>query len=185
MGDGQANVALIEVNIQSIHQLFNSMDPSPFIERDLDHDAEEFIVSWAQEHPKTAEMKLVVHLVQKPEHDNPTKLLTDSIHHFFAYKAESNHHAFRQLMREGWISLLIGLSFLVACVIISHTLAPHLKGWQQVMKEGLTIMGWVAMWRPIEIYLYRWWPLRSLGRIYARLSTIPVDVRLSPGVNPN
>jgi hypothetical protein len=39
----------IEIFVDKIEQLFNSMDPSPFHEKDLDHDAEEFIVSWAQE----------------------------------------------------------------------------------------------------------------------------------------
>jgi hypothetical protein len=46
------------------------------------------------------------------------------------------------------------------------------------MEEGLTIIGWVAMWRPIDIYLYRWWPLRRLGRYYRKLAEIPVKVRL-------
>ena len=58
-------------------------------------------------------------------------------------------------------------------------LIPPLEGWKSVTKEGLTIMGWVAMWRPLEIYLYRWWPLRSVGRVYARLSTVPVEVKTS------
>ena len=43
----------IELNLRDISQLFNTMDPSPFNERDLDHDAEEFIVSWARELPLT------------------------------------------------------------------------------------------------------------------------------------
>lgn len=48
---------LIEVKVAEIHQLFNSMDPSPFHERDLDHDAEQFILSWAQECPSHAALK--------------------------------------------------------------------------------------------------------------------------------
>ncbi|HYF36884.1 MAG TPA: hypothetical protein VD994_16425 [Prosthecobacter sp.] len=42
--------ALIEVKLTELAQLFNSMDPSPSHERDLDQDAEDFIVSWAREH---------------------------------------------------------------------------------------------------------------------------------------
>jgi hypothetical protein len=57
---------LIEVKLTELNQLFNSMDPSPFHERDLDHDAEEFIVSWAQEHPKQHDLKLLVHLAKRP-----------------------------------------------------------------------------------------------------------------------
>jgi hypothetical protein len=40
---------LIEIRIREVKQLFNSMDPSPFNERDLDRDADEYIVNWAHE----------------------------------------------------------------------------------------------------------------------------------------
>jgi hypothetical protein len=46
-----------------------------------------------------------------------------------------------------------------------------------VAREGLTIIGWVAMWKPLDIYLYRWWPLLALRRLYQRLSAMPVEVR--------
>ena len=169
---------LIEVKLQTLNQLFNSMDPSPFHERDLDHDAEQFIVSWTQEHHIRTPLQLVIHLGQKPDDPNPAHLVSESIHHYFAYKAELNRHEFRQLMREGWISLLIGLCFLGACVTAAQAFAPHFGRWSALFQEGFTIIGWVAMWRPLEIYLYRWWPLRRLGRICHKLSAIPVAVRM-------
>ena len=49
--------------------------------------------------------------------------------------------------------------------------------WQGFFKEGLTIAGWVAMWRPLQIYLYEWWPLRRRGQIFEKLSRMPVEVR--------
>ena len=176
--DGTTN--RIELNLQTVQQLFNSMDPSPFHERDLDHDAEEFIVSWAQEHPVHLPMTLVVHLRQPPATGDATQLITDSIHHYFDYKAGLNRHELRRLMREGWISLLTGLAFLAACTIAAQTLAPRFGDFQAVVQEGLTIIGWVAMWRPLDIYLYRWWPICGMGRIYRKLSLIPVEVKLKP-----
>lgn len=170
---------LIEVKIQSLHQLFNSMDPSPFHERDLDHDAEEFIVSWAQEHHHRTPLRLLVHLAQPADALDAQKVIAGSIHHYFAYKAEINRHELRRLMREGWISLIIGICFLVACVVAAQTVKTAVE-WQSVTKEGLTIIGWVAMWHPLEIYLYRWWPVRGLGRIYRKLSEVPVEVRCGP-----
>ena len=41
--------ARIEISLSRLSQLFNSLDPSPFHERDLDHDAEEYIVGSAEE----------------------------------------------------------------------------------------------------------------------------------------
>jgi hypothetical protein len=56
----------IEVFVDRVEQLFNSMDPSPFHERDLDDDTEEFIVSWAQEFPCRDLVSLVIHVNQFP-----------------------------------------------------------------------------------------------------------------------
>ncbi len=32
------------------------------------------------------------------------------------------------------------------------------------------------MWRPMQIYLYDWWPLRRQWRNYVKLSLMPVEV---------
>jgi len=32
------------------------------------------------------------------------------------------------------------------------------------------------MWRPMQIYLYDWWPLLQLRRAFTKLSHMPVDV---------
>ncbi|MDB6033171.1 MAG: hypothetical protein JWM16_3509 [Verrucomicrobiales bacterium] len=168
---------LIEVKLRDVQQLFNSMDPSPFNEKDLDHDAEEFIVSWALEHPSHASFKLVVHLSQLPA-GNAQAMIEDAVHHYFDYKAELNWREFKILMKEGRLSLLIGVTFMAACVSIADVFGRSGGGaWLQIFREGLTVGGWVAMWRPLEIYLYRWWPLRRLGRIYRKLSEMEVEVR--------
>jgi hypothetical protein len=52
----------ISLKLRELSQLFNSMDPSPFIDRDLDHDAEEFIVSSAREAHGSHAFELLIHL---------------------------------------------------------------------------------------------------------------------------
>jgi len=46
----------------------------------------------------------------------------------------------------------------------------------EVFRESLLIGGWVAMWRPLEIFLYDWWPIRAEVRLYDRLAAMPVRV---------
>lgn len=46
----------------------------------------------------------------------------------------------------------------------------------EVLRESLAIAGWVAMWEPMQIYLYGWWPLRRRGRLFANLGRMPVEV---------
>jgi len=50
--------------------------------------------------------------------------------------------------------------------------------WMHVVQEGLLIIGWVAMWRPLELLLYDWWPLLQKLRLYARMGRMPVELRI-------
>jgi hypothetical protein len=168
----------IELSLRDVDQLFNTMDPSPFHEKDLDDDAAEFILSWAQEFHRHEPVDLIVHLEKHPEGHNAQQLVEDAVHNYFAYCARLNELEFKRLMKQGRMSLLVGLSFLVLCFLIIELLAlSKLNTFPSFLKEGLTIAGWVAMWRPLEIYLYEWWPLRRRGQIFNKLSRMPVEVR--------
>ena len=169
----------ISLRLRELAQLFNSMDPSPFHERDLDADAEDFIVGWAQEHLRDqSEFKLEIHLIEPPPADR-ADTVEESLQHYFRMRSETKEREFRQLMRRGRFSLIVGLLFLTACFTVGQVVAR--LGYStaaELIRESLTIGGWVAMWRPLEIYLYEWWPIRHLGKIYAKLSTVPVEVRV-------
>jgi hypothetical protein len=81
------------------------------------------------------------------------------------------------LMNQGRISLIIGVIFMTVCLGFSKFLMPKSPGtWTAVLRESLTIAGWVAMWRPMQIYLYDWWPLRQRRRVFTKLSRMPVEV---------
>jgi hypothetical protein len=47
----------LEVRLSTLRQLFNSLDPSPFHEKDLDREAEEYIVGWANEYPPSLTLR--------------------------------------------------------------------------------------------------------------------------------
>jgi hypothetical protein len=100
------------------------------------------------------------------------------VHHYFAYRARLNRLEFRRLLKDGRQSLLIGIVFLAACLTASHAIGGGEYGtFRSLARESLTIAGWVAMWRPMQIYLYDWWPLRRRGRLYEKLSRMKVEVR--------
>jgi hypothetical protein len=169
----------IEINIGSIEQLFNSMDPSPFHEKDLDRDAEEFIVSWAQEFPRHSRLTIIIHLDRAPSRADAVAHVAEAVHHYFSYRAELNRRELKRLFRDGRTALLIGLTFLAVCLLAGGMIPGANRGWT-IVREGLTIAGWVAMWRPMEIYLYDWWPLRRHAQILARLSQADVQLRVRP-----
>jgi len=168
----------IQLRLRELPQLFNSMDPSPFLDRDLDADAEEFIMSWAREHPKDHELELTIHLATSPTPDRAAGL-EEAVHHYFSVRAQMTQHELQQLLRRGRLSLMIGLAFLVVCLFLGEFAGRvGSETGANIVREGLTIIGWVAMWRPLDIYLYDWWPVRDERQLLARLTRMHVRLVL-------
>jgi len=46
---------------------------------------------------------------------------------------------------------------------------------RKIVEESFLILGWVANWRPLEIFLYDWWPLARRRDLYRRLSAAKVE----------
>lgn len=174
-----APVHQISLRLREIGQLFNSMDPTPFHHKDLDPEAEKFIESWAQEFPAGSRFLLLIHLEQKPVDADATALLTEAIHNFFGYSAQMAERELKRLLRLGRTSLLVGLGFLSLCTLGAKALGVLGGGpypYLDVLREGLIIAGWVAMWRPIQVFLYDWWPITRRLRMLHNLSRAQVRI---------
>ena len=171
------HVHRLELRLRELAQLFNSMDPTPFFNRDLSSDAEDYIESWAMEYHSDSRYHIIVHLQQMPAEPNPGALISEAIHNYFSYKAELTRRELRRLLSQGRESLLIGLGFLALCLLGADAIDRHASGSLLVFgRESLTIAGWVAMWRPIQIFLYDLWPLNRRRRIYQNLSRAQVKI---------
>lgn len=170
----------VEVRLDNLKQFFNSMDPSPFYEKDLDPDAEHFIVSWAEEFPLADHVSLVLH-VDVPDPAAEAPRVEQAVHNHFHNQARLARLEFRKLMRTGWRSLTIGLGVLAASLLLSQTLGKGDSALTGVLRQSLIIGGWVAMWQPMQIYLYGWWPLLRRRHIYEKLGRMPVHIRTGSG----
>jgi len=166
----------IEIRIQELSQLFNSMDPTPFHHQDLDPDAEEFIVSWAQEHPREGEFEILIHVAAGGASGREGEV-AEAFANYFSYRADHTRREFRQLMQRGRDSLFIGLAFLTACLLAAEQVGRISEGaFGSILRESVIIGGWVAMWRPLEIFLYDWWPLARRQRMFEKLARARVSL---------
>lgn len=172
---------LIELRLSSVRQLFNSLDPAPFNEKDLDSDAETYIVESVEEFPLSQKMKLVVHL---PQAELPDSLdLEAAIHHHFMLRRDEWRRHLSHQLHQGRITLAIALVFLFVCLSLRQLVRAKSQGmFMDGVGEALLIFGWVAMWRPIDILLYDWWPIRRRVRVAAKLVGMTVEARRREGV---
>jgi hypothetical protein len=76
------------------------------------------------------------------------------------------------------ISLVIGLVFLAGAIALGDFIASLVAKDSHggIIQETFVIGGWVALWRPLEIFLYDWWPIRAEAKLYDRLREMPVHL---------
>jgi hypothetical protein len=185
MDKNQLPVHRLDLRVRELRQLFNSMDPAPFLNKDLDREAEAYIENWALGIASNSRLQLTIHVEQFPAEADPGQMVALAVHNYFEYKVERVRSELRQLLRLGRASLLIGVAFVTVCLLAADLMKQAGGGTTlTIAREGLTIVGWVAMWKPVQIFLYDWWPLRRRIHVYknlqyARVEVMPANVPLS------
>ncbi len=169
---------VLDLYLAETRQLFNSMDPSPFQERDLDPKAEDYIVEWAREAPARLPLTLVVHLGREPATEATRAVLREAVDDHFRRRARITWAKLRRLFRVGRISLVIGLGFLLVAIVVGEWIAGRIGSERNaiLVQESLIIVGWVALWHPMGIFLYDWWPIRAEAKLLDRLGEMDVQV---------
>ena len=171
----------IELRLTDISQLFDTLDPFPFPERDLDKDVEEFIVGWARELPRDHPLDIVVHVPASEIKMHNGKDIGAAMSRYFEYRASVIGRDLKELFRVGRLSLVIGLTVLGLTLTATQVIAGRISATPvgRFLEESLIIVGWVANWRPIEIFLYDWWPIVRRRNLYRRLAAASIELKAS------
>lgn len=169
---------LIELELHSIMQIFNSFDPAPFHEKELDPEAEEYIYNTVGEFPLKKPLEIVIY-APPSEFDGETEhTLKEAIKNHFSYKKILTDIELRRLLQRGRRNMMIAIVFLFLCLLIIRLLSTLEQSLINTMfSEGLTIIGWVAMWEPVYVFLYGWWPIVQKRNIYRKI--IDMDIKVS------
>jgi hypothetical protein len=167
-----APVTHIPVDVRNVDQLLSSFDPSPFHEHSLNSTAAQYIASQAWYAPRTSTFLIELTISGKPAPAKAVQQLKSVLGDHFARMAANEAQNFRKLIRTGLISLAIGLFVLAICTALSRGVdkMPIADGWREGIRDGISMFGWVANWRPAQILFYDWWPVRRSRNLYRRLT---------------
>lgn len=168
--DGQFR---IDVSVREVRQLYDSRDPSPFHDRDLDENLVRYVVRSAEEIGEQEQLKIVIN---SPQLNDPQARddFVLALHQYFEHEANAVRTELKHLFKQGRFSLIFSLLFLVICVFLALQFFGDSKVFNRVVHEGLIITGWVALWKPVNIFLYEWWPYRRKIRLFSHLAEIEV-----------
>jgi hypothetical protein len=123
--------------------------------------------------------KLILHLPAEkitPNLSDDTRL---AILNYCEFKLQETRREALLLRWEGIEALQTGLLFMGGCLFLSLYLreaknSPEFL--RTFFSEGLSIVGWVSMWKPIDILLYQWWPHWQSLFIFEKLEVTEVEI---------
>lgn len=170
------SAGLIELTVEKPQHLLHAFDPSPIAGRELDERVERFIVHSAEDAP-APRYRMIIHVPAAVPADEAKSFAT-AVRTHFDNRSNAELRERRSLMREGRQALAIGIGFLFACGLAGHFALKALPAaFGLFVEQGLMIVGWVANWRPIEIFLYDWRPLVRNQKLFATLARMDVEFR--------
>ncbi len=168
---------LIEISLTSVIQIFNTLDPSPFFEKQLDDDAERYIVDTVNDFPKKTEFAIVIHLPKECSASAECRVIPDAIHNHFRYKAIAEERHLRQKMLYGRFTLFVALVFLAVSLFVSQAVMQLGNGLLfYFISEAFMISGWVAMWAPVTLFLYELYPILQTKHVYEKISRMEIEI---------
>lgn len=158
----------------SLAALFDDFDPPPSTTTRLSPSAAARFLALAKGVPVGEALRLRVELPAGAE----GAALAGALRRAFALGAEDEGRALSELFRNGRRTLLIGLATLAVCLTLAVHGAEVVPGLAlpKIVSEGLKLIGWVAMWKPMEIFLYEWLPIQRRRRLYERLARAEIAV---------
>lgn len=164
----------IDVRLGRLEQLFDNRDPAPFRERDLDLDLIEYLMAGAEDLAAHGPFRVVFWFVDG-QHSSDVE---HAYRAHFEYELDRLGRKHRRQRRVGEVSLAIGVTLLVMLLSLAQVVESlSTSSITKALREGLLILAWVVMWRPVEALIYDWLPLRRERQLMTRLRTAAVDVR--------
>ncbi|KAI9183963.1 hypothetical protein H9P43_003016 [Blastocladiella emersonii ATCC 22665] len=180
-----AEPLMIHVRLRRPQQLFNTFDPAPYYEQDLDPAAAQYILDTAREAPSVPSYVIELHVPSKDMYDysphgfeTTMENMEEAIHAYFERLDRECTQRLRRELQVQQTCLLIGLLFLTLCLFVAAIL-QSVSLWATLGGNLLTIAGWVSVWKPADFFLFGWWMIVNERGTYRKLakSTVLAVIR--------
>jgi hypothetical protein len=177
---------LIQMKLSSVLQLFNSFDPAPFHEKELDNNAENYIVDAVKDFPPKTRFKIVIYLPEVIIGTKEALRIPEAIRSHFEYNSLMQKRKFRERFIYGEFALIVGLSFLAIATIASLAIDAYSSSLPvaHLIANALEVTGWVAMWEPVTVFLFQLWPIVKQRKIYEKISRMEIDIHPYRKISP-
>ncbi|NKE44008.1 hypothetical protein HB662_04420 [Roseomonas frigidaquae] len=140
--------------------------------------AESEIIEWARRQPTEVPLNVTVRLPPDAMGSADKARLGDALATHFGLLAEAQERSAKEHLSDARRSLAIGLAILAACLTTAWVLVADFpeRPLTRIARESIGILGWVAMWKPVEMLLHDRRPILRRLRLLRRLAQASVRV---------
>ena len=170
--------ANLDLDLMDIGQLVTVDAAWPLHPGCLRAAAEGAIIEWARRQPPEVPRSVTVRLPSDTVGSTDAVRLEDALATHFGLLAEAQERTAKEHLADARRSLAIGLAILAGCLTIALwiTSAFPERPLTRVTRESLVILGWVALWKPVEMLLHDRRTILRRVRLLRRLAQAPVRV---------
>ncbi len=165
-------MADIELRVQKLEQLFDTLDPAPFHDKALDRNVDAYLLESAAEYSVSTPLRVMIYA--PAEMAAHIKDIERAVHTHFALATQQAERRHRRRRGVGRLALFTGLTILVLALALRSWLKSVSNPFAEALSEGLMILAWVALWRPIETIGFDSWEARQQRRLLAKLARVEI-----------
>jgi hypothetical protein len=169
----------IEIRLRNLSQILTDLDPSPFREGSLTTEAVEYLLLKAKELPEKQPVRIIIHLPAAEAAERSAANIAATMTSHFDWCAKVESKKISEVFRAGRRAGLIGFATLATCLLLAWHVTENLpaRPITRIVQESFVILGWVSIWKPLEMFLYEWMPPDRRRRLFLRLAAAEVVVR--------
>lgn len=167
----------IKITVQRVTELITQLEDTRYRKRFLNPDIEEYIIERATRSHNRNKILLTIEFQSGESVD--FEQVTLAVKKNFGNRRHESQESLKETLRHGRRSLVVAF-ILVAIVLSTIEINKHIfpeNGLTRTLSESLTILGWVALWRPAELLLYEWRPFKREMKLFSRLEQSEIQIK--------
>ena len=141
--DKRNNAYKIEISLDKYEDIYNEWDPTPFKKRDIEEEFIKYVIDSSIDIPMKYNLDLYLYLPESMYDEKKEKNAKAAMKSYFNYMLDRNKRVLNTSIARCMRSSFIGLILLCIYYV---TIGDTVNDIARVLVEGISILGWVALW---------------------------------------
>ncbi|HOE57740.1 MAG TPA: hypothetical protein PLL98_07940 [Bacillota bacterium] len=159
----ETNAYIIEISLDDYNEIFNGWDPSPIKRRDLDPDMVNFMELCSSDIPLKYPLELQFYMPEDQYSKEKEDLSIVGIKNNYDFTLHFIKKELTLIREKIALYIMMAVAFLSVGYFSGSQIKLHFI--KTILKEGLSIGGWVFLWEAFSLFFF------SRQEVYNRLKT--------------